>query len=190
MPMVERGTWKRHSSEIYKTFSICSNNPRGQHITVFKDIWNIFPLTSSRFTFREFWLILAKIFALVPIMEQGTRKRHSSEIFKTFSKWSNTPRGQHITVSRHIWNIFPLTSSRFTFRRFWPKKCQFWEKILLGPGGANFSERHSFRWKLFRSYLRPFVVELQLILRPYLVFTHWPSAHTVASWPKSGPFWE
>ena len=143
VPIVEQGTWKRHSSEIYKTFSICSNNPRGQHITVYKMIWNIFQLNSSRFTFREFWLILARIFALVPIVEQGTWKRHSSEIYKTFSICSNNPRGQHITVYKMIWNIFPLTSSRFTFRRFWPKNLPILRKNLVRSG------RGKFFWKTF-----------------------------------------
>ena len=120
VPYSEQGSRKRHSSEIFKTFSKWSNNPRNLEITVSRLIWNIFQLNSSRFTFREFCLFLVKIFALVPYSEQGSRKRHLSEIYETFSKWSNNPRNLDITVSRLIWNIFPLTSSRFTFRRFWP----------------------------------------------------------------------
>ena len=116
----EQGSRKRHSSEIFKTFSKWSNNPRNLEITVSRLIWNIFQLNSSQFTFREFCLFLVKIFALVPYSEQGSRKRHSSELIETFSKWSNIPRNLDITVFRHIWKIFPLTSSRFTFRRFWP----------------------------------------------------------------------
>ena len=116
----EQGSRKRHSSEIFKTFSKWSNNPRNLEITVSRLIWNIFQLNSSRFTFREFCLFLVKIFALVPYSEQGSRKRHSSELIETFSKWSNIPRNLDITVFRHIWKIFPLTSSQFTFRRFWP----------------------------------------------------------------------
>ena len=143
VPIMEQGTWKRHSSEIYKTFSICSNNPRGQHITVYKMIWNIFQLNSSRFTFREFWLILVKISALVLWTELGTQKRHSSELIETFSKWSNIPRNLDITVFRHIWKIFPLTSSRFTFRRFWPKKLPILRKNL-----PRF-RRWKFFWKTF-----------------------------------------
>ena len=116
----EQGSRKRHSSEIFKTFSKWSNNPRNLEITVSRLIWNIFQLNSSQFTFREFCLFLVKIFALVPYSEQGSRKRHSSELIETFSKWSNIPRNLDITVFRHIWKIFPLTSSQFTFRRFWP----------------------------------------------------------------------
>ena len=120
VPWTDQGSQKRHSSEIFKTFSKWSNNPRNLEITVSRLIWNIFQLNSSRFTFREFCLFLVKIFALVPYSEQGSRKRHSSELIETFSKWSNIPRNLDITVFRHIWKIFPLTSSRFTFRRFWP----------------------------------------------------------------------
>ena len=116
----EQGSRKRHSSEIFKTFSKWSNNPRNLEITVSRLIWNIFQLNSSRFTFREFCLFLVKIFALVPWTDQGSQKRHSSELIETFSKWSNIPRNLVITVFRHIWKIFPLTSSQFTFRRFWP----------------------------------------------------------------------
>ena len=120
VPSIHQGTRKRHSSEIFKTFSKWSNNPRNLEITVSRHIWNIFQLNSSRLTFRQFCLFLVKIFALVPWTDQGSQKRHLSEIYETFSKWSNNPRNLDITVSRLIWNIFPLTSSRFTFRRFWP----------------------------------------------------------------------
>ena len=143
VPWTDQGSQKRHSSEIFKTFSKWSNNPRNLEITVSRLIWNIFQLNSSRFTFREFCLFLVKIFALVPYSEQGSRKRHLSEIYETFSKGSNNPRNLDITVSRHIWNIFPLTSSRFTFRRFWPKKLPILRKNLVR------SRRGKFFWKTF-----------------------------------------
>ena len=139
----EQGSRKRHSSEIFKTFSKWSNNPRNLEITVSRLIWNIFQLNSSRFTFREFCLFLVKIFALVPWTDQGSQKRHLSEIYETFSKWSNNPRNLDITVSRLIWNIFPLTSSRFTFRRFWPKKLPILRKNLVR------FRRGKFFWKTF-----------------------------------------
>jgi len=143
VPYSEQGSRKRHSSEIFKTFSKWSNNPRNLEITVSRLIWNIFQLNSSRFTFREICPFLVKIFALVPYSEQGSRKRHLSEIYETFSKGSNNPRNLDITVSRHIWNIFPLTSSRFTFRRFWPKKLPILRKNLVR------SRRGKFFWKTF-----------------------------------------
>jgi hypothetical protein len=143
VPSIHQGTRKRHSSELIETFSKWSNNPRKLEITVFRHIWKISPLTSSRFTFREFCLFLVNIFALVPSIHQGTRKRHSSELIETFSKWSNNPRKLEITVSRHIWKIFPLTSSRFTFRRFWPKKLPILRKNLVR------SRRGKFFWKTF-----------------------------------------
>ena len=40
----------------------------------------------------------------------------------------------------------------------------FWWKISLGWCAADFSDRHSFRWKWFRTYLRPFVVQKQQVL--------------------------
>jgi len=40
----------------------------------------------------------------------------------------------------------------------------FWEKISLGWPGSDFSDRHSFRWKWFRTYLRPFLVQKQQLL--------------------------
>ena len=38
------------------------------------------------------------------------------------------------------------------------------DKISKGRPGADFSERHSFRWKWFRTYLRPFLVQKQQVL--------------------------
>ena len=40
----------------------------------------------------------------------------------------------------------------------------FWWKILLGWCAADFSDRHSFRWKWFRTYLRPYLVQKQQVL--------------------------
>ena len=40
----------------------------------------------------------------------------------------------------------------------------FWDKISKGWPGADFYERHSFRWKWFRTYLRPIVVQKQQVL--------------------------
>ena len=55
VPSINQGSHGRHFSDYSKTFSKWSNNPRNLDITVFKYIWNIFPLTSCQFTFRIFW---------------------------------------------------------------------------------------------------------------------------------------
>ena len=39
-----------------------------------------------------------------------------------------------------------------------------WEKISKRWPDSDFSERHSFRWKWFRTYLRPFLVQRQQVL--------------------------
>ena len=38
------------------------------------------------------------------------------------------------------------------------------DKISKGRPGADFYERHSFRWKWFRTYIRPFLVQKQQVL--------------------------
>ena len=98
------------------------------------------------------WGDFGRIFALVPSIHQGTRKRHSSELIETFSKWSNNPRKLEITVSRHIWKISPLTSSRFTFQRFWPN---IRNKFHISDWGPFFLFLDLDTCKLLRSYLRP-----------------------------------
>ena len=39
----------------------------------------------------------------------------------------------------------------------------FWWKISLGWCAADFSDRHSFRWKWFRTYIRPYLVQKQQV---------------------------
>ena len=85
-----------------------------------REIWIIFPLTSSRFTF---WICWAKSWDFPldfrnALYRSRYTNRHFSDYSKTFSKWSNNPRHLDITVFKYIWNIFPLTFSQFTFQGF------------------------------------------------------------------------
>ena len=100
----------------------------------------------------------------MPLVEVGTQKRHCSDYYKSFSKWSNNSGNLDITLYRVIWNIFPLNFRRFTFLLIWPKISVFWEKISFKWGGVIFYERYSFRFKWFRTYLRPFLVQKQQVL--------------------------
>ena len=60
---------------------------------------------------------------------QGSRGRHFSDYSKTLSKRSNNSWNLDIIVSKYIWNLFPLTYSRFTFRVFQQKSHFIVEKF-------------------------------------------------------------
>ena len=167
MPSIEVGTRKRHISDYFKTFSKWSNNSGNLDITLFRCIWNIFPFNSSRFTFS------------------GILKKISVFLRKNLVR---------LMCRRFFWNIFfqmkmvqevhetICSSKTISFRSFgifthWPPANtvtdlpqngrfgqNFWWKILLGWCAADFSDRHSFRWKWFRTYLRPFLVQKQQVL--------------------------
>ena len=57
-----------------------------------------------------------------------------------------------------------MNFTQFTFRIFWPKISFFLDKISFKRPGADFSERHSFRCKWFRTYLGPFCNKKQQVL--------------------------
>ena len=71
------------------------------------------------------------------------------------------------TISFRSFGIFTHWSPANTVTSL-PQKGRFgqnfWWKILLGWCAADFSDRHSFRWKWFRTYLRPFLVKKQQLL--------------------------
>ena len=155
VPSINQGSHGRHFLDYSKTFSKWSNNSGNLDITLYRCIWNIFPLNFSRFTFRVFWpkcWVFFRIFALVPSINQGSHGRHFLDYSKTFSKWSNNSRNLDITCFKCIWNVFPLTSCRFTFRIFWPKSCNFppdFRVSALGWGRYTNGSRYS-------RYMNPF----------------------------------
>ena len=74
----------------------------------------------------------------------SSSKTTSFRSYEIFTHWLHANTVTSFPSKRPIWS-------------------ESWEKILFKRWVADFSDRHSFRWKWFRTYLRPYLVQKQQV---------------------------
>ena len=75
----------------------------------------------------------------------SSSKTTSFRSYEIFTHWLHANTVTSFPSKRPIWS-------------------ESWEKILFKRWVADFSDRYSFRWKWFRTYLRPYLVQKQQVL--------------------------